>query len=170
MKCAIAECDKDAYCRGWCTTHYERWRKYRDPLMMRQREHHAGGPSGRGYWQTMIDGRRIQDQVRVAERVLGRRLPKGAVVHHADENPLNNEPSNLVICPSTAYHALLHTRLRALHACGNPNFRKCWLCKKYDDTDNMAEVERGSGSYFYHLACVRERHAKKVAERKGARQ
>lgn len=48
----------------------------------------------------------------LAELALGKNLPKGACVHHVDGNPLNNESSNLVICPSHAYHMLLHKRLR----------------------------------------------------------
>lgn len=29
--CAIPECGKVHFCRGWCTKHYARWRKYGDP-------------------------------------------------------------------------------------------------------------------------------------------
>lgn len=165
-KCRLDGCSKLSESRGMCAMHYERWRKYGDPAIIKQRQNHTGCSTGTGYWHTQIDGRRIQDHVRIAETVLGRRLPKGAVVHHADQDPMNNAPSNLVICPSTAYHALLHTRLRAMEACGNPSWRKCWICKKHDDPDAMAEVKRSNGSYFYHLSCVRRRHAEKVTARK----
>ncbi|SRR6266403_1600339 len=67
----------------------------------------------------------IAEHVRVAEKILGKRLPQGAVVHHIDENTLNNLPSNLVVCPSRAYHNLIHARMRAVAACGNPNWRRC---------------------------------------------
>ncbi len=56
-----------------------------------------------------------------AEKALGKPLPKGAVVHHADGNPLNNENSNLVICPNQQYHQHLHSRLRVLEAGGDPH-------------------------------------------------
>jgi len=40
----------------------------------------------------------------VAERVLGRYLLPGEVVHHEDEDPSNNDPSNLVLYPNNATH------------------------------------------------------------------
>lgn len=45
---------------------------------------------------------------------LGKKLPPGAIVHHVDLNPFNNEPTNLVICPDTQYHMLLHERTKAI--------------------------------------------------------
>lgn len=66
----------------------------------------------------------------LATKALGRPLPSGAEVHHLDENPRNNDPSNLVICPSKAYHKLLHARARIVRAGGNPNTdRFCGKCK-----------------------------------------
>mgnify|MGYP001608446723 CR=1 FL=1 len=73
----------------------------------------------------------------IAEKVLGRPLPKGAEIHHVDGNGLNNEHRNLVICPDHAYHALLHIRQRALDACGNANWLPCAFCKEHDDPKNM---------------------------------
>jgi hypothetical protein len=49
----------------------------------------------------------------VAEKVLGKPLPPGAVVHHIDGDNMNNHPSNLVICPDQGYHRLIHTRMKA---------------------------------------------------------
>ena len=33
MECSVAECEKRAVSRGFCDTHYRRWRKYGDPLL-----------------------------------------------------------------------------------------------------------------------------------------
>lgn len=30
--CSITDCDNKAVLRSWCQTHYQRWRKYGDPL------------------------------------------------------------------------------------------------------------------------------------------
>ena len=68
----------------------------------------------------------------VAELALGRALPQGAVVHHADLDKSNNDPSNLVICPDQAYHRHLHARLSVVAAGYDPNTHKrCSYCKTY---------------------------------------
>ena len=41
----------------------------------------------------------VRDHVAVVERIIGKKLPKGAIVHHWDGDRLNNTPSNLVVCP-----------------------------------------------------------------------
>lgn len=43
----------------------------------------------------------------IAERVLGRKLKNGEVVHHIDGNRNNNANNNLLICDET-YHKRLH--------------------------------------------------------------
>jgi len=32
MICSIETCDREASSRGWCSSHYNRWRRYGDPL------------------------------------------------------------------------------------------------------------------------------------------
>jgi hypothetical protein len=68
-----------------------------------------------------------------------------------DENPGNNAPGNLVICPSQAYHMLIHKRARALAACGNANWLKCVHCQRFDDPDSM--YQSPSGAQVFHRAC-----------------
>ena len=79
-------------------------------------------------------------------------LPKGAVVHHVNENPSDNSPTNLVVCPNQSYHILLHVRMRAIAACGNPNWRPCSRCTRYDDIENMKFRRR----QYHHIVCESE--------------
>lgn len=63
-----------------------------------------------------------------AENALGKPLPAGAHVHHADGTTGDNAP--LVICQDAAYHALLHVRMRVLRAGGDPNSQRvCGVCR-----------------------------------------
>lgn len=104
------------------------------------------------------EGRTVREHVIVAESVLGRPLPKGAVVHHADENKRNNDPSNLVICESQAYHLLLHRRLDAWKATGDANMRKCSLCHQYDHPSALRIYTRNTGrglEVVQHATCAR---------------
>lgn len=39
--CVIDGCEKRVLARGWCPAHYDRWRKYGDPLLLSQRPKRA---------------------------------------------------------------------------------------------------------------------------------
>ena len=89
----------------------------------------ATRPYGNGYLS--YTGPNVPVHVAIATKAYGKKLPKGAEVHHVDENKTNNDPSNLVVCPSKAYHKLLHARQRILDAGGNPNTQKiCGMCRE----------------------------------------
>ena len=111
------------------------------------------------YRQTEVKNRPLTEHVLVAERVLGRRLPKGAVVHHWDYNGHNNSPNNLLICPSQSYHMMIHMRQRSYEEGGNANFRKCPYCKKYDDPKNMTSFQKRKpeNRVYRHLQCQRDK-------------
>lgn len=115
------------------------------------------------------------EHVVVSEKALGKKLPKGAEVHHVDEDKLNNDPGNLVICPDRAYHMLIHQRTDALNACGHADWLKCPYCKEYDAPDNMRIKERANrpgATTWYHVNCLRkyakERYWMKKAEAEAA--
>ena len=78
----------------------------------------------------------IGEHVLKAESVLGKRLPAGAVVHHVDENPHNNELSNLVVCQDNGYHRTLHRR--------------------WDHPNNLRVTTAGA---VFHVEC-RRRHSR----------
>lgn len=85
----------------------------------------------RGYVNVRVAGESRGEHVVVAERVLGRPLPTGAVVHHVDGNVRNNATRNLVICENHEYHMLLHVRQRVRDHGGDPNTdRFCSRCKR----------------------------------------
>lgn len=86
-----------------------------------------------------------QEHILIVERVMGKSLPAGAVVHHINENRLDNRPENLLVC-ARAYHQLIHRRLRALKASGNPNWRKCTYCKRYDAPENLNKRGNAHGA------------------------
>lgn len=96
--------------------------------------------------------RTIYEHVLIAEKALGKPLPPGAIVHHANENRSDNRPGNLVICESQEYHKLLHTRMTAKKESGDANLRKCWICKEYSALSELKSYGRHSS----HDECRRQ--------------
>ena len=113
--------------------------------------HYNGGKAMLGgYPGMLVKGHRradtrgyVRKTVLIAEKIVGKPLSPKVIIHHHDKNTLNNDNSNLVICENQAYHMLLHRRQRAIEACGHANWRKCKICKKYDDPDNLICNEGG---------------------------
>lgn len=88
---------------------------------------HPRADKGTGY---------VLEHIVIAEHALGRSLPVGVVVHHADEDPANNAPGNLAILPDNAYHRALHARLRLKKLGANP-FTEAWCrtCRQVKPLD-----------------------------------
>lgn len=159
MICCIKDCAKKSNSSGFCAMHYRRLRLYGNPLRS-QRVYGAGRTCKKsGYRIVHIAGAEKFEHVAIVEKILGRPLPRGAVVHHVDHDRQNNVPTNFVVCPDRAYHALLHRRERALDACGNVNWRRCRVCRQYDDPANLQFI----GSAVYHRIC--ERHKSRERNR-----
>lgn len=109
---------------------------------------------------------------RIAADVLGKPLPKGAIVHHHDEDATNNAHHNLVVCEDRAYHNLLHLRMRARAAIGDPNGLLCSVCGKYDHRSNLRiyrDSRRGRfGERAVHPRCSKI-HNRRMKERRKRR-
>lgn len=150
--CLVPECDNPVYCKQVCHLHYKRLRRTGD-FKRSIREDGAGTLRG-GYVHVMINGKRKDKHIFIAEKALGRKLPIGAEVHHVDLDRANNDPSNLVICPNKLYHRLLHKRQKALEECGNPSWEKCCICKTYDAPENLKGLKEKVKRY--HKGAMRE--------------
>lgn len=147
---------------GMCGMHYARFKRNGHTELTR-RQNGTGNINAGGYIEgRMVAGRRTYEHILVAEKALGKRLPKGAEVHHVNEIRTDNRPENLVICPGAGYHRLLHRRMEARDACGNPNWVKCSVCKQYDDPVNLSNRKQ-------HPECQKARDRKRYEKSKEAR-
>jgi len=99
-----------------------------------------------------------KEHIIIAEKALGRSIPVGAVVHHLDGGKKNRD-GNLCILQDQSTHLIIHQRMAAKAACGNPDWRKCPYCQKYGDPETMNHnkgcVKRGrrSNGYYSHTGC-----------------
>lgn len=107
--------------------------------------------------------RYVEEHVAIVERVLGKLLPPTAEVHHVDGDRDKNANRNLVVCQDHKYHMLLEVRTRAFRACGHADWRRCYICKKWDCPENLKLVARksrerqGRTPDAYHSICQRRR-------------
>lgn len=127
MKCEVEGCNNEAASGRWdmCMKHYKRWYKHGDPNVVLQatkfsKERWVNTKTG--YVQVKQNGILTYEHIVLAEKALGKPLPKGAIVHHMNQDRTDNyTPFNLVICPNQDYHLLLHRRMKAYDYANNPN-------------------------------------------------
>ena len=67
-----------------------------------------------GYVMIKVKGELVYEHRALAEKALGKALPKGAMVHHTGARDDNHGFFKLVICPNQEYHMLLHKRMEEL--------------------------------------------------------
>jgi len=96
----------------------------------------------------------VAEHVLIAESALGRIVPEGSPVHHANGDSLENRNSNLVICQNHSYHRMLHGRLNAFKATGDPSRKKCSFCKSWEG--EIIRRNYGGKSSNYHRKCFAE--------------
>jgi len=96
----------------------------------------------------------VFEHILVMEKSIGRHIKTHECVHHIDEAPNNNNLSNLFLCRDNAEHKTIHLQKRAAVACGNQFWRKCRLCKVYDDTDKM--YFNPANNSYHHRACYKK--------------
>ncbi len=103
-----------------------------------------------------------------AIKALGHSLPVNAIVHHADGS--KNDDAPLVICQDTAYHMLLHARMRIQAAGGNPNSdglcSTCKAVKPREDFYPRAIAALGIASECRHCNCERQARQRILTPRK----
>jgi hypothetical protein len=104
-----------------------------------------------------------------AEKALGRPLPTGCEVHHA--NGTKRADSPLVICQDNSYHKLLHNRMRIKAAGGDPNTQKlCSRCKQLKPRSEF-NIQRNftvDGLDYFCRSCVSEKNAIQRTRRKAS--
>lgn len=105
------------------------------------RKSHPGADRG-GY---------VFEHILVAEKALGRHLPKDAVIHHINGDTLDNSNGNLVIYQDGKFHKLLHRRARAVQAGAPPDFRQCYLCKGFSSPQTMSRARKVNPVYRHYL-------------------
>jgi len=93
----------------------------------------------------------VYEHIVVEERKLGRALKPKEVVHHRNENPSDNQPSNLRVFRNQAAHVRHHARERLLKQGIDPDREKqCSVCEvvklktEFSPSSSRGKPRRGS--------------------------
>lgn len=162
MVCSVSSCENPTIAKGLCSKHYQKWKKYGNPLAGYEEQSPKGlGSKKNGRYHRMhVKGKEVLKHRIIAEEIYGKPLPKGYQIHHKDENLHNNNINNLVICMSAKEHKQIHVEKKALEVCGNANWRKCNICQIYDDPKNMY-VNKRFPHVRYHRECRKKQRRRK---------
>lgn len=150
--CIIPDCGKPIKAKNMCNMHWKRDHIHGDPYYVNSYRKPGEGTFRNGYHLKTYNGEQRSEHVVIVESVLGRKLNGAEEVHHVNRNKADNTKSNLVVCPSRAYHMLIHQRQRAFDASGNASYRKCKFCKTYSDPSAMGIF----GTSGYHYSCFNQ--------------
>ena len=152
--CSIENCEKVAHARGWCGTHYRRWKKYSDPLkMLRPNYGSKRRRTPAGYIEVWNPGHPTAngDGYALEHRYVMHELGydvTGMHVHHLDHDKANNDPANLAVM-TPGEHSATHDEPNAgqfkrqthcnrgheftpdnTYTYGDGRRRECYACKR----------------------------------------
>ena len=115
------------------------------------------------------NGRYVYEHILKAEKAVGHVLPAGVQVHHVNEDVTDNRGYNLVVCQDAAYHKLLHRRMNALRACGDPDAACCVRCKKHEPLSSLGYMTHSAKGYevFEHRLCKQKHDRLMYTRRRG---
>lgn len=114
----------------------------------------------------------VEEHRLVAERMLGRILPREAVVHHINEIRDDNRPKNLMVLPNQSAHIALHNEMRRIAALravgGDPAVHQlCTKCKTAKPFDEFHRSKKGpNGRESTCKPCAKTRSAEKYQRTK----
>ncbi len=134
-KCSLEHCQNKYKAKGYCSNHYKLSKKYNDlSLVKKNRKKGLGCIRKDGYKITCEKGVNTLEHRSVYEKYHGVKIREFEVVHHIDDNPLNNSIENLMLFKNQSAHLSFHNKKRneeKFRKLGETDMLKfCPKCKK----------------------------------------
>jgi hypothetical protein len=115
MKCSIPGCLKKHMAKKLCSMHYQRLKQNGDPKVLGHASPGSGFKTSTGYWafEKTINGKRIVTlEHRKVWQEFNGQIPDGVIVHHKNENKLDNRIENLQLITKSEHNTLHHSGKR----------------------------------------------------------
>lgn len=121
--CSLPECDKPYYRTGYCAMHDARVRRHGDPYRVLIQHGSTNLVTMERKSRAAARRKALGTECELSEYGM---CSKAIVIHHANENPLDNRPENLrVLC--NRHHILHH---RGNFDLDNPDHSRYYVTKK----------------------------------------
>lgn len=151
-KCKIEECKNNAIGRGWCSSHYSRWRKYGDPNHLTRRKNGNGSCNRNGnvylykptHPNSMKNGK-IAEHIYVMANFINRKIDTNKeYVVHLNGNRSDNRIENLKLCNKYEICTVQNCiqRVHAQNMC-HKHYKRLI---KYSDPLAIMTREKGTGT------------------------
>ena len=152
--CKHLKCNLKAVCKGYCYKHYTRWKRWGDSRVVKKAPNGSGYISKQnGYRYITVKGRRVSEHQHVVEKHFGRQLKKGEVVHHINENRLDNRLENLKLM-SIGDHLHYHNLKNPI----KDRKKVCAKCKKKRLVEDFFRADTRDGKRSMCRLCDYKRH------------
>lgn len=135
-KCTIENCPNDAFCRGWCKTHYYKWNIHGDPLFSFGKCAVCGKPEhGKGLCRSCIMKKRWRNKKQTICKVADcsrKHYGKGYCKHHYERMKYMGslEPRIIINLPNEEWREVIRLDCTGLMI---SNMGRVKSCRKYDE-------------------------------------